>query len=192
MPQRSPQFDLRGQPAIAKNALLIIVGFALICLSTVIQFPLPGTSIPQTAQTIAVLCAGAILGPVLGGGSVALYLIAGALGLPVFSDGGSGITHLSGASAGYLFGFVIAAGVMGVCRNKGLLNKKLLGFLCLLIGHMIILCCGWAWMSTQVGMTDAYQQGVAPFYYGSVGKSLLALLTVIAVSRVLSRQKNPD
>jgi biotin transport system substrate-specific component len=139
---------------------------------------LPGTSIPQTAQTIVILCTGAILGPKLGSLAVALYLISGALGLPIFSEGGSGIDHLTGISGGYLLGFLFAACLLGGCKNAGFLKRNISSLASFLAGHALILTCGWAWMSIQVGMTNAYLDGVAPFYLGSIGKSLIALLIV--------------
>jgi biotin transport system substrate-specific component len=139
---------------------------------------LPGTTIAQTAQTIAILCTGAILGPKLGSLAVGLYLTSGALGLPVFSEGGSGIDHLIGISGGYLLGFLFAACLLGGCKNAGFLERNISSLACFLTGHALILTCGWAWMSTQVGMTNAYLDGVAPFYLGSLGKSLIALLIV--------------
>ncbi len=142
------------------------------------QLPLTGTSIPQTAQTIVILCTGAILGPKLGSLAVALYLFLGALGLPIFSEGGSGIDHLIGMSGGYLFGFLFAACLLGGCKNAGFLKRNISSLASFLTGHALILTCGWAWMSTQVGMTNAYLDGVAPFYLGSLGKSLIALLIV--------------
>jgi biotin transport system substrate-specific component len=129
------------------------------------------------------------LGPKLSSLAVGLYLILGALGLPIFSDGGSGIEHLTGISGGYLFGFPIAACFMGVCKNAGLLKKFTIGFACLLMGHALILTCGWAWMSTQVGMASAYRDGVAPFYLGSVAKSLIALLVLKAVESAKDKIK---
>ncbi|MFT4888137.1 MAG: biotin transport system substrate-specific component [Pseudohongiellaceae bacterium] len=139
---------------------------------------MPGTSIPQTAQTIVILCTGAILGPKLGSLAVALYLISGALGLPIFSEGGSGIDHLTGISGGYLLGFLFAACLLGGCKNAGFLKRNISSLASFLAGHALILTCGWAWMSIQVGMTNAYLDGVAPFYLGSIGKSLIALLIV--------------
>jgi biotin transport system substrate-specific component len=139
---------------------------------------LPGTTIAQTAQTIAILCTGAVLGPKLGSLAVGLYLTLGAFGLPVFSEGGSGIEHLIGISGGYLLGFLFAACLLGVCKNAGFLKNNIPSLACFLAGHALILTCGWAWMSTQIGMTNAYLNGVAPFYLGSLGKSMIALLIV--------------
>jgi biotin transport system substrate-specific component len=137
-----------------------------------------GSYLVSTTQTIASLCAGAILGPKLGSLAVGLYLTSGALGLPVFSESGAGIEHLIGISGGYLLGYLFAACLLGICKNAGFLNKIIPSFACFLAGHALILTCGWAWMSTQVGMTNAYLDGVAPFYLGSLGKSLIALLIV--------------
>ncbi|MGJ8689530.1 MAG: biotin transporter BioY [Gammaproteobacteria bacterium] len=164
----------------------VLLFVLLIYAGTIIEFPIPGTTIMQTGQTIAVLCAGALLGPFLGAASVALYVLIGMLGVPVFSEGASGVAVMTGPSGGYLFGFIIAAAFVGLCKENGWSDRFLTGVVCMLIGHAVILLCGWAWMSTLMGMSAAYDNGIAPFYLGSTVKSLLAMAIVLGTAKIVS------
>ncbi|KKO12764.1 hypothetical protein LCGC14_0007810 [marine sediment metagenome] len=168
-----------------QNAVLLVLFSVSIFIGTIFEFPLPGTTIMQTGQTIAVLCAGALLGPLLGAASVGLYLVLGIAGLPVFSEGASGAQVLSGPSGGYLIGFVIAAGAMGLWRNAGLMRTPVTAVPGMLLGHVVILVCGWSWMSVLMGPQAAYENGIAPFYLGSLVKSVLAALLVLAIQRLV-------
>ena len=130
---------------------LVILFVLCIYAGTLVEFSIPGTTIMQTGQTIAVLCAGALLGPVLGGLSVSVYVLCGILGLPVFSEGASGLAVLAGPSGGYLVAFIIAAAVLGYLQHSGRCSTFLACFACMYLGHAIILIGGWAWMSTLIG-----------------------------------------
>jgi len=156
------------------NALLLALFSFSIFLGTVFEFAIPGTTIMQTGQTIAVLCAGALLGPRLGAASVGLYILLGVIGVPVFSEGASGLQVLLGASGGYLLGFIVAAAAMGGWRNAGLMRGPFSTVVGMLFGHAIILVCGWLGMTVLMGSHAAYENGVAPFYLGSGVKSVLA------------------
>ena len=86
------------------------------------KIPLPFTPVPITLQTLMVLLSGAMLGPVYGALSMIVYLLLGAIGLPVFAGGGSGVAALLGPSGGYLFSYPIAAFVIGYMLQKKKLN----------------------------------------------------------------------
>lgn len=86
------------------------------------KIPLPFTPVPITLQTLAVLLSGAMLGPYYGALSMIVYLALGALGLPVFAGGSSGIGALLGPTGGYLFSYPLASFVIGK-----MLEKKRLG-----------------------------------------------------------------
>lgn len=91
-----------------------IVGFAaLTAVAAQWRFYLPFTPVPVTLQTAVVLLAGATLGPAAGAGSQALYLLAGATGLPMFTTGA-----VLGPTAGYLLAFLPAAALVGWARRR--------------------------------------------------------------------------
>ncbi len=172
-----------------QNVVPVLLFTVLIYLGTVFEFPIPGTTIMQTGQTIAVLCAGALLGPRSGALSVLLYVLLGAAGLPIFSEGASGLRVLEGASGGYLLGFIVAAATMGAWRDGGLFRNELAAFIGMLIGHAIILVSGWLWMTVLMGSSAAYENGVAPFYLGSIVKSLLSAVLILLLARMGSREQ---
>ncbi len=165
---------------------------ALIVLGTVCEFPIPGSTLMQTGQTIAVLCAGALLGPAAGMLTVLLYIGLGVLGLPVFSEGASGVSVLQGNSGGYLAGFVLAAGLTGALIPGRTQTKAAPILGAMVAGHALILVCGWAWMSRQIGMQAAYENGIAPFYWGAGVKSAICTGVVLVGHRLtaLARRRS--
>src|SRR3989338_2599379 len=86
------------------------------------KIPLPFTPVPITLQTLMVLLSGAVLGAYYGGLSMIVYLILGAIGLPVFAGGSSGIPALLGPTGGYLLSYPVAAFVVGKMIEKKKLN----------------------------------------------------------------------
>ncbi|MBL4821751.1 MAG: biotin transporter BioY [Gammaproteobacteria bacterium] len=173
-----------------KPLYLTPVAAIIIYLGTILQFPLPGTDIPQTGQTIAVLFAGAVLGRLYGPMAVGLYLLAGAVGLPVYSDSGSGLENLFGDSAGYFFGFLTGAMLMGHLSAIGLTSKGLPCFLSLLLGHAVILFFGFAWLARSNGIITAYNTGVEPFYIGSLAKSLITTFLIMGFNGLTRDSKS--
>ncbi len=89
------------------------------------KIPLPFTPVPITLQTLAVLLSGAMLGPYYGALSMIIYLVVGAIGLPVFAGGSSGVGALLGPTGGYLFSYPLAAFVIGKMLEKRNLSRFL-------------------------------------------------------------------
>lgn len=93
----------------------LALGFALLtALGAQVRIPVPGTDVPMTLQPLAVLLAGLLLSPAAAVSAVAIYLAAGTLGAPVFAAGSGG---LSGATGGYLAGFLVAAWAVAGLRG---------------------------------------------------------------------------
>ena len=94
---------------INKDILMVGLGLLLICLGAMVSIDLPWKDggIPITGQSLAVLVVGFVLGPKRGLLVIAIYLIAGLAGLPVFAKGASGIDTLMGGSGGFLYGFLV-------------------------------------------------------------------------------------
>jgi biotin transport system substrate-specific component len=164
----------RDRRTIARRAVRIAVAVAAIAAAARLAVPVPGSGVPQSAQTLAVVLAGAWLGARDGGLALITYLAAGAAGLPVFADGADGPSHLYGPTAGYLFGFVIGAWAIGRAADRGALARPLVGFAVFLAAHTLILILGGAWLSRSIGLAAAVREGVAPFLIGAVTKSALA------------------
>ncbi|MCJ2544600.1 biotin transporter BioY, partial [Thermostichus vulcanus] len=101
------------RPSRVRDALLILGGSLFVAVLAQVRIPLPFTPVPITGQTFGVLLVGAGFGARLGFLTLLLYLLEGLLGLPFFAGGGSGFSHLAGATGGYLLAYPLTAGLMG-------------------------------------------------------------------------------
>jgi len=140
---------------------------------------IPGIAVPQTLQTLALIMVIALLPAGVGIISVVLYLLSGALGAPVFADGGAGVSHLLGRTLGYLLGFLLAAIVLEMLLSKSQSRKIWYAVMAAFVVHIIILFCGWAWLGQKIGYSLALQHGVQPFMMGGLAKSLIAGIAVV-------------
>ncbi len=100
------------------NTVIIALWAALIATGTFIVIPVPGSPVPIVLQNMLAIMAGIILGPIAGGTSVLIFLVAGALGLPVFSGARGGLAILAGPTGGYLFGYLGGAILAGLIVQR--------------------------------------------------------------------------
>jgi len=157
------------------SLFLIVFGSLLLAALAQIEIALPFTPVPITGQTFGVLLIGAALGSKRGAATIILYLTEGGLGLPFFAGGASGLTILTGATAGYLVGFVGAAYAVGWLAERGLERSVRTSIIPFLVGTIIIYVFGVAWLSTIVGGLDkAIELGMVPFLFGDAVKLVLA------------------
>ena len=162
----------------AADAVMGVVFFALAtALSAYVRIPLPGNPVPITLQTMFVLLAGAVLGRRLGSLSQAGYILLGVLGLPVFQGASFGFAHILGPTGGYLFGFVIAAYLMGVLMGKKTRSTASVA-LYFTGASFLILACGAAWLafSFRMNALQAVSVGILPFIPGDIVKIAAATL----------------
>ncbi len=163
-----------------KTRELTVVGLfaALTAVLSIVRIPLPFTPVPVTLQVLTVTMAGAILGKKLGFLSQLTYVLLGAVGLPVFAGGAAGIGVLLGATGGYLWGFIVAAGVIGFLVEEGLeddysfLKKYIIIVSSMLVGLVIIYVMGalQLMLVTKLDLAGAFVQGVLPFILPGVVK----------------------
>ena len=137
-------------------------------------------NIPITGQSFAVLLVGYALGRWKGLCSVALYILLGALGLPVFSKGAAGLAVLTGSSGGYLLGFLAGAFLVGYLAERGWRTSFWNSLLAMLLGTALILCCGAFYLAYLYGWSTAWNAGVQPFLIGGLIKSVLGAAVVSA------------
>lgn len=159
------------------NSIALVTGFALFtALMAQIEIPLWFTPVPITGQTLAVLLAGAALGARLGAASQALYVGLGAVGLPFYAGGDGGWQAATGATGGYLIGFVVAAAVVGYLAERGQDRTVVTALPAFLAGSAIIYLFGVAWLAAylDVGATEAMELGLTPFVIGDLVKVALA------------------
>jgi biotin transport system substrate-specific component len=134
----------------------------------------PMIPVPMTMQTLAATLIGALYGWRLGALTIAVWLMQGALGLPVFSNGTGGIARLIGPTGGYLFGFIIAAALTGWLAQRGWTGDRIVrSFFSMLAGTAVIMLMGWAWLANMIGPEKAFWAGIVPFVLGGIVKSAL-------------------
>ncbi len=125
-----------------------------------IKIPLGFTPVPITLQTLAVLLSGAVLGPYYGALAMILYLLAGAIGLPVFAGGSGGIASILGPTGGYLLSYPVAAFVIGWLVNakkSKAINYTSLAILAILLGIIYVdLFSGIGIMKKYDGVSKSY------------------------------------
>ena len=154
------------------KAALVVFGSLLLAVSA--QFKIPLYPVPVTGQTLVVLLIGMTYGPLLGGITVAAYLFEGALGLPVFAGGAAGVAVLMGPTAGYLFGFLLAAIAMGYFAERGMGRTVVSTIAAMVIGNCVVYLCGALWLANFIGFGQAIVMGVLPFLYGDALKLVVA------------------
>jgi biotin transport system substrate-specific component len=174
------------------DASLIVGASLLVALMAQVSIPLPFSPVPITGQTFAVLLVGAALGARRGSASLLLYLLEGAVGLPVFAGGAGGPAVLLGPTGGYLIGFVAAGWLVGALAGRGL-DRRLPGaLLAFLAGEIAIFLFGAAVLAVYVGPPNALPLGVIPFIPGELIKIALAAATLPAAWRLAYRGTGPD
>jgi biotin transport system substrate-specific component len=121
------------------------------------------------------------LGSKRGASSLALYLTEGLIGLPFFAGGAHGLSVVTGATGGYLIGFIAAAYVIGQLAERGLERSVRTSIIPFLVGTVIIYACGVTWLSVVLGsFSKAITLGMLPFLVGDVIKLLAASLALPA------------
>ena len=116
--------DIDKEPAFlpSRRVLPILLAVLVVAVSARLDVAVPGSPVPQSAQTLAVLVVGLGLGARDAVVALIAYLLFGGLGAPVFADGASGWGHLVGPTSGYLVAFVATAGIVGWFARNGRLR----------------------------------------------------------------------
>jgi len=173
--------------SVVRKALTVVAASLLIALSARISVPF--FPVPMTMQTLMILGIGLALGRRLGVAAVALYLVEGALGLPVFAgtpEKGIGLAYMIGPTGGYLLGFLLAVGLVGWLAEKGCDRRIGLALVAALAGSAIIYVPGLLWLGAVVGWDKpVLEWGLYPFILGDLTKAALAALIFPAAFRFL-------
>jgi biotin transport system substrate-specific component len=171
------------------DVLLVCAGTALVALAAQVSIHLGFTPVPITGQTFAVLLVGASLGSVRGTASLLLYLLIGLAGAPVYSEQKHGWEVFSGATGGYIVGFVVAAAVVGWLAERGWDRRFATAVSAMLTGSVIIYACGLVWLHHVVGGSweNTLTLGLYPFVPGDVFKLYLAALALPGAWRLVER-----
>lgn len=184
--------DLVSAPRTAplvRDVLLVVGGAALTALAAQAAITLPWTPVPYTFQTFAVLLVGTALGTWRGTAAMVLYVLAGAIGLPVYADGGSGLAQLLGVTGGYLAGFVLAALLVGRLAELGWDRRPLGAALLMIAGTLLIYAIGVPVLALATGMDPptALYRGAGVFLPWDLIKVVVAAGALPLAWRVAGR-----
>ena len=185
----APTLSTRYFPRAAawtRDLALILLGALFVAALAQVKIPLPFTPVPLTGQTFAVLLVGAALGSKRGAASLAAYAVLGALGLPFFAGGASGIAYMTGPTLGYLIGFVAAAFVIGRLAERGLERNFRTSMLPFLVGTVAVYFFGVAWLAIVTeNLGKAITTGLVPFLVGDAVKLIAAALALPAAWKLV-------
>ncbi|WP_299211641.1 biotin transporter BioY [uncultured Tateyamaria sp.] len=170
-----------AEPRALISSFPIRFALAVGLLTLSAKVTIPFYPVPMTMQVAEVLLIAGLGGLRFGAASIIGYLVAGASGMPVFAgtpEKGIGIAYMVGPTGGYLFGFLLAASLVGWAVDRfGSKSAPLV----MTAGLVLIYAAGLIWLAQFVPTDKLLEFGLAPFLLGDVIKvALAAILTLIA------------
>jgi biotin transport system substrate-specific component len=168
---------------------------AVTAVAAQIAIPLPFSPVPFTLQVPAVVLSGLLLGPRYGALAQAIYVLVGAVGVPVFAGFRGGLGIIFGPTGGYLLSYPLAAAVAGLAayaaahspRRRALTVGSLWGVAALAVIYAI--GAGWLSVVTDLPLAVAVAQGVLPFVVFDLIKVVLAALVAVAAAPVIAASR---
>lgn len=174
---------------LLRAVLLALAGSLLLTISAKTKIPL--LFIEMTLQPMAIVFLGLALGRNLAVASVLVYLAQGAAGLPVFTgtpEKGIGLVYMMGPTGGYLFGFILAAMVVGTLADRGWARRYTTALVAAFAGLALIYIPGAAWLAYLFNVETAITAGVMPF----IAKDLVSVaLVTLAVPALWAAMQKP-
>jgi len=176
---------------VVTDALLVVGGTAFVALAAQVSIKLGFTPVPLTGQTFAVLLVGSALGSTRGALSLLLYLVVGIAGVPVYADHRHGWSVFSGATGGYIVGFVVAAALTGWLAERSWDKRFSSSISAMLTGSVVIYICGVAWLHHFLGVnwSTTLDDGLYPFVPGDMLKVYLAAAALPGAWRLVDRMR---
>ncbi|MDR2444940.1 MAG: biotin transporter BioY [Spirochaetaceae bacterium] len=188
-----------GQGAVNRRSLvrlsLTALFAALTAAGTFISIPLPFTPVPIVLQNMFALLSGLTLGATAGGAAVGLYLLAGAIGLPVFAGASGGFVHFFGPTGGFLFGYLFSAILAGLIAGTPRTGAKtplwrlviagLAGMLIVYVPGILLLKA-----ALQASWIEALAVGFTPFIAGDAVKTVIAVLAAQSLRKSAAKALN--
>ncbi|MDQ8043911.1 MAG: biotin transporter BioY [Solirubrobacteraceae bacterium] len=184
-----------GRPTVLADAIpgartrdiALVVGGALFT-ALMAQLVIPMTPVPMTGQTLAIGLVGASLGLRRGLASIALYVALGFV-FPFYAEGSSGISHLWGATGGYIWGFIAAAAIVGWMAEHGADRKISLAFATFVIAQLVIFVPGVVVLQlvTHLSWSAAIHSGFTVFIVGGLVKAAVGAAVLPGVWHAVNR-----
>jgi biotin transport system substrate-specific component len=177
-------------PAVrARNVALVGLGVLFTALLAQVSIPVPGSPVPITGQTLAVVLTAAALGPVRGIAVQVFYILSALVGLPFYSEASGGVDVVFGATGGYVVGFLPAAFLIGLAARHGADRNLLKSVPLFVAGQAVIFAVGVPWLAVSTGMSaaQALDAGFYPFILGGLVKAAIAGVVLGAAWRASRR-----
>ena len=154
---------------------------------------IPIGPVPIVLQNLFIFLSGLLLGPRWGAASVGIYLLAGALGLPVFAGGTGGIGHFAGPTGGYLLGYLPAVFVIGLI-SRGSKKRVVLDVVAMVAGSVVVYAIGLSWLKilTKMPMSKTLAVGMLPFLPGDALKIAAAVPIAKALRPIIYRDQGSE
>ncbi len=177
-------------PAVrARDAGLVALGVLFTALLAQVAVPVPGSPVPITGQTLAVVLTAASLGPLRGTAVQVLYILTALVGLPFYSETSGGVDVVFGATGGYVFGFIPAAYLIGLAAKHGADRRLWTSVPLFVAGQAVIFAVGVPWLAWSTGMSaaQALEAGFYPFILGGLVKAAVAAVVLGGAWRLTRR-----
>lgn len=182
-PARNKTRDISKTAVLTQSGLLI----AIMAVCSWISIPLPGTGVPINLATFAVILTGLLLGSRKGASATAVFLLLGAVGIPVFAGFTGGLGILAGPTGGYLIGYVFLAAFAGLASPDSHKGSTLRYFVCAAVGEAVLYLLGTLWFIhlTGMGIIPALAACVISFIPGDIAKMILAWVVACRLAKAL-------
>ena len=167
--------------------ILAVAASLFVSICAHISVHIPYTPVPFTLSDFAVVLVGLTLGPVVGFSALALYLLEGASGLPVFTPGGlGGVAQILGPTGGYLVAYPFAAALAGFLRRAFSRTPRFtFSLIAAIAASTLLMVSGVSWLATVLYLSPAaaFRFGALPFIPGQIVKVLSAAGIYTALAR---------
>ena len=166
-----------NQKIRTKQMVLIALMAAVTCVLGPLSIPLPFSPVPISLTNFAIFLAIFVLGMKNGTISFIIYLLLGAVGVPVFSSFRGGLQVLAGPTGGYLIGFIFLALIMGFALDH--FDRKLVPTIIgMIIGMAVCYAFGTVWLAKLLSLSfkEGLMMGVIPYLAGDAAKIIIAAI----------------
>lgn len=171
-----------------RNLILYSLFTALTAVLSQISINLPFTPIPINLAMLSVFMSGAMIGSKGGAISQIVYVLLGAIGVPVFANLSAGVGILFGPTGGYIVGYVLAAFITGFIIEK-MNNNFIIYILSMFMGLIACYSLGTLWFMfiTKAGILASLSMCVIPFIVGDILKILAGSFLALRLNPIVNR-----
>ena len=184
------KFIMEQQTMKIQDLTLIALMAALTCILGPMSITLPFTPVPISFTNLLIYIAVMVIGMKRGTISYLVYLLIGAVGLPVFSGFSGGLAKLAGPTGGYLVGFIFLALISGFFVEKfsGNIVMAVIG---MVLGTAVTYAFGTIWLCAQMHLTfvQGLYAGVIPYLPGDAAKIVIAIIVGSAVKKAVVKAR---